>query len=108
MLYLSTSLGRTMICNALGLEGNHGQQRDEPQATQKFFSTSACSWPQRLTCEVVRLDPDHAAALSCSCLQRCAGRLSEPREPGELLAATVGVGHEAAVRGIADDRGRAR
>src|SRR5215471_9655052 len=38
MLYLSTSVGRTMICNALGLEGNHGQQRDEPppQATKNF------------------------------------------------------------------------
>jgi hypothetical protein len=30
MLYLSAWVGRTTICNALGLGGNQGQERDAP------------------------------------------------------------------------------
>src|SRR5215472_12172378 len=44
MLYLSTSVGRITICNALNLEGNHGQQRDKPPQRPEILQQVSLQW----------------------------------------------------------------
>src|SRR5215472_7248606 len=87
MLYLSASVSRTMICTLWTLRGIMASNAMHRPSGLKFFATSACSWQLWLTCEVARLDSEFTTRRSRGGLQRCAGRQSQPREPGELLAA---------------------
>src|SRR5215472_16424947 len=87
MLYLSASVSRTTICTLWTLRGIMASNAMHRPSGLKFFAASACSWQLWLTREVARLDPEFTTRRSRGGLQRCAGRQSQPREPGELLTA---------------------
>src|SRR5215472_13663748 len=114
---------RSMKTSSQALSYNRANStpREAGRGRERKAGAVDAHWRPVIGVELPQLDKDRATGLRAGCV--ATGRwvadisargvvavliLKYAVQHQELLAATVGVGREAAVRGVADDRGRAR